>query len=114
MTPLIAALLLIPTTPAVHSPTLAAEAAVWAHHLADTATLAHDPKLNRTPRSDWQALGENVGRGPSVATVLAGFDASPLHSAVANDPRWDRVGMAVVVKGTTYYVCIRFQETRTK
>lgn len=96
-------------------PTLVAEASTWCRTIATSGVLAHDPNLAANPRPDWQLLGENVGRGPSVALVLAAFEASPTHHAVLHG-RWDRFGFATCVARDGRFVCVqRFQlDRRTK
>ena len=106
----LAVALLLPLTP-VEDPVLVAEAAVWCRTIATTGRLAHDPALVANPRKDWQRLGENVGRGPSVPLVLAAFEKSPTHHAVAHGD-WDRWGQSTCLGGGRVYVVQRYQDDR--
>lgn len=93
-------------------PTLTREAETWAAELVDGNRLAHDPDLAANPRTEWERLGENVGRGPDPAAIEDGFEHSPAHLANLLDPGFDSLGIAVVqaADGRTYVVQ-RFQQT---
>ena len=92
---------------------LVAEAAAWCRTIAVAQVLQHDPNLAANPRTDWQLLGENVGRGPNVPMVLDAFEASPTHHAVLHGT-WNRWGQATCASGGRFYVVQRFQVDRKK
>src|SRR5947208_14113774 len=48
--------------------TLAAKARNWAEHMAAAGGISHSNLTDSVP-GDWQRLGENVGRGPSVDSI---------------------------------------------
>ncbi|HEV7209779.1 MAG TPA: CAP domain-containing protein, partial [Mycobacteriales bacterium] len=50
----------------------------WSEHMADTSMLAHNPAL--TPAATHaQSIGENIGYGPTVASLDQAFYASLHH-----------------------------------
>jgi hypothetical protein len=62
--------------------------------MASEHRLYHNPSL-RSQVSQWEVLGENVGRGPSIDAIHEAFMASPSHQAqiVATDFRSYAVGV---------------------
>src|SRR5690625_1751067 len=64
---------------------LASTARAWSSTMAGQTTLAHNPNL-ASQVSGWQAVGENVGRGPTVDAIHAALMASPSHRANILDP----------------------------
>lgn len=74
---------------------LTAVARRWAARMAARNVLAHDPGLAGQVRG-WHYLGENVGVGPSVASLAAAFWASPEHRSNILDRHYTEVGVAVV------------------
>jgi uncharacterized protein YkwD len=83
-----------------------AKAQAWSEHMAKTGVLEHTgggSKLDTKGLSNWCAVGENVGYGPSLDRVHAGFMASPPHKANILG-RYDRVGTGIAKKGSTYWV----------
>ncbi|HWW52599.1 MAG TPA: CAP domain-containing protein, partial [Acidimicrobiales bacterium] len=59
---------------------------------------------------NWQAVGENSGTGPSVASVDQAFMDSPPHRAIILDPRFTEVGVGVVWTGNTMWVAEVFRQ----
>lgn len=64
--------------------------------MAAAQDLYHNPELATDVRN-WQKVGENVGRGPSVARIHAAFMASSGHAANILHPDWTEVGVGVEV-----------------
>ena len=82
----------------------------WANHMAATDTLAHAPDITAGISQYWLKVGENVGVGPDVATIMAAFIGSPHHYANIVDPAFNRVGVAVAYGGGHQYTCHRFMK----
>lgn len=82
------------------------KAQAWADRLAANGSLSHSTLSSGLDGVAWVAVGENVGRGPSVGSVHDGFMRSPRHRANILDRRWDRIGAghAVAGDGTVYTV----------
>lgn len=74
------------------SATMAAEGRIWHSDLTSGITV------------DWQRIGENVGVGPSVASLHEAFMASPGHykNLVATDFTHVGIGITVDDVGTIY------------
>lgn len=81
----------------------------WAAHMAAAQTLAHNPSL-ATAVTNWQAVGENVGEGPSISTLDAAFMASPEHRANVLDPSYRDVGIGVVQRDGTMWITVDFRD----
>lgn len=97
--------------PLVLDSQLADVARYWSRRMATNGALSHNPDLE-TQVSNWRRLGENVGSGPTVATVQAEFEANPHHYANLVDPRFDFVGVGVVQQGSTLYVTVDFKQAQ--
>jgi len=82
-----------------------AKAQAWANNLAAKGYIYHS-NLPTGYSSGWCSLGENVGRGGSVAQVETAYMKSPEHRANILDGRWAGVGVGVAVSanGTTFTV----------
>jgi uncharacterized protein YkwD len=76
------------------SPALAAKAAAWAQHLADTGVLAHSSLTQGVPIG-WHELGENVGDAASVVAVHYSFLNSPEHRQNLLNSKWRVMGIGV-------------------
>jgi hypothetical protein len=92
----------------VHS-VLTAKAQAWAAHMAATGCLCHS-NLTDGITVGWSKLGENVGRGPSVASLQAAFTASPEHFANMIDKRFQWVGIGVAYGGGQMWVAEVFMD----
>lgn len=77
----------------VHS-VLTAKAQAWAAHMAATECLCHS-NLADGVTVGWSKLGENVGRGPNVASLQAAFIASHDHFVNMIDKQFQWVGIGV-------------------
>jgi hypothetical protein len=85
----------------------------WSQQMADAGGISHNPSLKDLVTSLWTKLGENVGMGPSEATVFTAFVNSPHHYANLVDPDFNYVGVGVVWKGNTMYTSHEFMKVKT-
>ena len=92
----------------VHS-VLTAKAQAWAAHMAATGCLCHS-NLTDGVNVGWRKLGENVGRGPSVASLQSAFIGSPEHLANMLDRRFQWVGIGVAYGGGQMWVAEVFMD----
>lgn len=97
--------------PLVHDPSIVPIAREWSEQMSSTATLSHRPDLRAQIEgrvtTQWQRIGENVGRGGDVAGLHQAFMNSPGHKAnVVGD--YNRLGVGVVVNGSTIWVTFNF------
>ena len=72
---------------------LTAKAQAWAQHMADSGCLCHS-NLPDGVTVGWRKLSENIGRGPSVASIDTALVNSPLHYANMVDGAVHWVGTA--------------------
>jgi hypothetical protein len=75
----------------------------WSQSMADAGQISHDPNMPNEV-SGWTALGDNVGRGPSVSSIHQAFMGSPEHCSIILDPDYNQVGVGVVSSGDQLYV----------
>src|SRR6478752_193476 len=90
-------------------PVLTAKAEAWAQHMADTGCLCHS-NLSDGVTVGWRKLGENVGRGPSVASLHDAFVNSPAHQANMLDGAFGWVGVGVAYGGGQMWVAEVFMQ----
>jgi uncharacterized protein YkwD len=64
--------------------------------MAQQQSLYHNPNLT-TQVQNWQAVGENVGEGPTVSDIHDAFMHSPEHRANILDHDFTQVGVGVSV-----------------
>jgi hypothetical protein len=64
--------------------------------MASRQSLYHNPNLT-TQVQNWQAVGENVGEGPTVSDIHDAFMHSPEHKANILDHDFTQVGVGVSV-----------------
>lgn len=75
------------------------DAVVWSVHMFEVGELSHNPSLAAVT-TGWDSLGENVGVGPTIASLHSAFMASPGHRGnILGD--YDSVGIAVVEENPT-------------
>jgi uncharacterized protein YkwD len=84
----------------------------WSSRMAGDGVLSHNPSL-ASQISDWRTLGENVGTGPTVASIEAAFEASPHHYANIVDPAYNYVGVGVVELNGTIWVTEDFKQSKS-
>lgn len=70
----------------------------WAAHMSKNG-LAHNPNFQNEVAQDWALLGENVGTGSSVRSIMDAFIASPSHYKNLVEPRFEEIGVGVVIGG---------------
>jgi hypothetical protein len=84
----------------------------WSQTMARAGQLFHDPNLTKLAPSRWQALGENVGTGPTCDAIAQAFMNSPEHRRNILDPAFTTVGVGVVDSdGGTVWVTEDFMGT---
>ena len=64
--------------------------------MASKQSLYHNPNLTSQVQN-WQAVGENVGEGPTVSDIHNAFMQSPEHKANILDHDFTQVGVGVTV-----------------
>lgn len=84
-----------------HSARMAAEGSIW-----------HNPNLT-SEVSNWQVVGENVGMGPDVDTLMNAFMNSTAHRNNILDSDYNQFGVGVVVSDGTIYVTVVFAKRST-
>jgi hypothetical protein len=78
--------------------------------MASQQSLYHNPGLT-TEIHNWQAVGENVGEGPTVSDIHTAFMQSPEHRANILDHDFTQVGVGVSVdKNGIIWVTEDFRE----
>ena len=82
---------------------LVSVARAWSDQMASAGTISHDPNLPNEV-DGWSALGDNVGRGGSVAAVHEAFMNSDAHRSIILDSRFNQVGVGVTQSGDYLYV----------
>lgn len=71
--------------------------------MAEASKLHHNPDLSGEVQ-DWLVLAENVGRGPSIASIHAALLESSGHRANILDTRVTEMGIGVERRGGQYWV----------
>ena len=84
------------------------KAQAWAEHLASQGSLSHSNLTDGYQYGTWCHLGENVGMGPSLASLQSAFMNSAPHRANILNSVFDHVGTGVAQKGGMYYVVQEF------
>lgn len=74
-------------------PVLTRKAQRWAEHLAGINRLVHSTITDGVP-ANWQALGENIGRGRTIAIVHVALLNQPEHRQLIIG-RFNRIGTGV-------------------
>ena len=67
----------------------------WADSQASVNAMSHNPGLTGQVSGAWTLVGENVGAGPEVGSLMDAFVASPSHYANIVEPRFDYIGVGV-------------------
>jgi ribosomal protein L24E len=80
----------------------------WAGHMASSGALSHNPSMTSMFPAGWTKIGENVGEGPSAATVEQALEQSAPHLANMLDPAFTSFGVGVVWSGSTLWVSEEF------
>lgn len=85
----------------------------WANSMGLADGISHRADLRSGVTGDWQTLGENVGVGPSVSSLMDAFIASPGHYKNLVDPRFTHVGVGTVRVGNLLYTAHEFMAARS-
>jgi uncharacterized protein YkwD len=100
----------------VHALTMRADltsiAQGWADHMSQTGRLKHNPNLTRAVRN-WQAVGENVGDGPTIDDLDKAFWASPPHRANILDRTYTDVGIGCIRRDGRIWITVDFRDPLT-
>lgn len=79
--------------------------------MADAGTIFHNSNLAADGPKGWKLLGENVGVGPTCDSLHDAFMDSEHHRDNILEPRFNYVGMGVIVSGTsTIYITEQFMQ----
>lgn len=81
----------------------------WSAHMAATGVLSHNPSL-ASQVTNWLAVGENVGDGPTISDLDSAFMASPKHRANVLDPTYDDVGIGTVTRDGMIWITVDFRD----
>lgn len=72
--------------------------------------ICHASPISAGVTHPWEKLGENVGTGPDVASVMQAFINSPGHYANIIDPEFTHIGVGVVWDGNRMFTTHRFMK----
>lgn len=74
---------------------LTAVARAWSDHMAAAGGISHNPSVGGQVSAPWRGIGENVGTGGDVGSVMQAFVDSESHYANIIDGDYDYVGVGV-------------------
>lgn len=74
---------------------LAGVARRWTDRMVDAGGISHNPNLASEVSQDWTKLGENVGVGADVDSLMRAFIDSPEHYRNLVDPDFGYLGVGV-------------------
>jgi uncharacterized protein YkwD len=89
---------------------LVAMARRHSQRMAEAGTIFHNTNLAAEGPKGWKLLGENVGLGPSCDSLHRAFMNSEHHRDNIVEPRYNFVGMGVVVNGSSVYITEQFMQ----
>jgi hypothetical protein len=69
----------------------------WTDHMVADGGISHNGNLAGQVSAPWVKLGENVGVGPSVDSLMKAFIASPGHYKNLVDPAFNYIGVGVTI-----------------
>jgi hypothetical protein len=97
----------------VTAPDLQSFAQRRAEEMARANKLWHTSNLG-TQVANWQRVGENVGRGPSLRDIQTAFMNSPSHRENILHPAFTQIGTGVASDGgQLLYVAVIFRQPKT-
>jgi uncharacterized protein YkwD len=71
----------------------------WTDHMAANGSLSHNGHLSSDVSAHWTKLGENVGAGSDLDTVMNAFVNSSAHYKNIVDPAYNYIGVGVSYGG---------------
>ncbi|MDH5237955.1 MAG: CAP domain-containing protein [Acidimicrobiia bacterium] len=83
----------------------------WAQSMADSGQLQHASPISEGLTDPWRSMGENIGVGYSVSSLMDAFRGSSGHYANLIDADYTHVGVGVVMKGNQIWTTHRFFES---
>ena len=87
----------------------------WTKEMVEANALAHADDITLGVPPGWTKAGENVGRGESVAGLMAAFIDSPGHRRNLLDPDFNRIGVGSIVDDTgVLYTTHRFAQAQNR
>jgi hypothetical protein len=98
--------------PLTFSGDLAAVAQRWSAQMASSGTLSHNPGLTSQVHN-WQAVGENVGEGPTIEDLDKAFWDSPEHRANILDTDYREFGVGYTVRDGIIWIAVDFRQPLT-
>ncbi len=78
---------------------LASVASRWTSRMVGAGQISHNPNLAGEVGGAWTKLGENVGVGYDVDSLMQAFINSPSHYQNLVEPGWNYLGVGVQVAG---------------
>ncbi len=69
----------------------------WTERMVEAGQISHNPSLSSQVSGNWTKLGENVGVGPDVDSLMQAFIDSPAHYRNLVDPDWNYVAVGVTL-----------------
>jgi hypothetical protein len=75
--------------------------------------ICHASPISAGVTHPWVKLGENVGTGPDVGSIMKAFIASPGHYANIVDPEFTHIGVGVVWDGNRMFTTHRFMKLQS-
>lgn len=88
---------------------LSAVAQAWSAHMAATRSLSHNPSLT-SQVSNWRAVGENVGEGPTIKDLDAAFWDSTEHRANILDSGFEEIGIGSARSAGVIWITVVFRQ----
>ena len=86
----------------------------WAAQMSSAGAISHNPNFSKQVQADWAKLGENVGVGNTVDSLMTAFINSPGHFANLVDPAFTHIGVGVVRGGDgRMYTSHQFMKLRS-
>jgi hypothetical protein len=67
----------------------------WSDQMVANGGISHNPNYANQVSADWRKLGENVGVGSDVNTLMNAFINSPAHYKNIVDPEYNYIGVGV-------------------
>jgi uncharacterized protein YkwD len=67
----------------------------WTDQMVGNGGISHNPNLAGDVSANWTKLGENVGVGNSVDSLMTAFVNSPAHYRNITDPAFNYIGVGV-------------------